>query len=116
MTKATKDYYQNNKEKIKKSNTEWAKNNPEKSKEYYLRYHRYRKYGIRQPEYDELLSKQKGVCAICKKSVPILAVDHNHETGAIRGLLCKNCNLALGFISDDINIAFSMIEYLKENQ
>ena len=57
-----------------------------------------RTYGLRPGEYAELLAKQGGKCAICRK-VPrkrYLAVDHDHATGKIRGLLCFFCNSALG--------------------
>lgn len=52
-----------------------------------------KKYGITEGQYLDLLKKQKGVCAICKKPPKInLCVDHNHSTLEIRGLLCSFCN------------------------
>ena len=68
-----------------------------------------RKYGITEAEYNEMLVSQKGVCKLCGKSESIksdtprqrgkerkLAVDHDHKTGKVRGLLCYRCNLDLG--------------------
>jgi hypothetical protein len=54
-------------------------------------------------EYARRLQEQGGVCAICKlpPGEKQLAVDHDHETGEIRGLLCNDCNLGLGFFRDD---------------
>jgi hypothetical protein len=51
-------------------------------------------YGITQAEYDRVLALQGGLCAICRKRSTdrTLAVDHNHQTGVVRGLLCKPCN------------------------
>lgn len=80
------------------------------------------KYGITKPEYDQLLKEQGGVCAICRKSetvkqggeVKSLSVDHNHQTGKIRGLLCSKCNMVLGKIND-INILANAINYLEKN-
>lgn len=74
-------------------------------------------------EYESLLVKQGGVCAICckhetatrKGRVKRLAVDHNHETGAVRGLLCQNCNTLLGKGLDSIAILTLAIEYLKRH-
>lgn len=60
-----------------------------------------RKYGITLAEYDQMLEEQHGVCAICGGADPSgrrLAVDHDHETGKVRGLLCTSCNTRLGFL------------------
>lgn len=57
------------------------------------------KFNITLEQYDKMLEKQNGVCAICGKP-PIhrkLAIDHNHKTGKIRGLLCIRCNPMLGW-------------------
>ena len=66
-------------------------------------------------EYRDLFEKQSGLCAICKKSSKInLAVDHCHETGRVRGLLCTRCNLGLGCFSDDpeqLKIAISYLSF-----
>jgi len=59
------------------------------------------RYGITREEYEALLDKQGGVCAICGngcKTGQRLAVDHCHETGRVRGLLCKSCNLHIGIL------------------
>ena len=76
-------------------------------------------YGISSVEYDEMLAKQKGCCAICGRSGPggrrrgHLVVDHNHVTGQIRGLLCHPCNTALGMFNDDSQVLVIATEYLK---
>jgi len=66
--------------------------------------HLRRKYGISPSEYDDMLAAQGGVCLLCS-SPPrppySLHVDHDHATGRIRGLLCFNCNYALGHFGDD---------------
>lgn len=61
-----------------------------------------RKYGISSAQYQELLRKQNGVCAICKcqQRYQALAVDHCHKTLRVRGLLCVNCNRGLGKFFD----------------
>jgi hypothetical protein len=83
---------------------------------------RLRKYGITQEEYDSRLRAQCGVCAICKQSEKCkagngrtkqLSVDHDHETGDIRGLLCDLCNRALGMMGDDPDRLAAAVEYLK---
>jgi len=80
--------------------------------------HLQRKYGITQKEYDEILKSQGGVCAVCGKINVVrgkpanLAVDHNHETGQIRGLLCNRCNFNLNWIENKMNLARALFEYL----
>lgn len=90
-----------------------------------LRRQKYRlkyRYGISQDEYNDLFQRQGGVCAICeqpetKKSsaggVAALAVDHDHITGAVRGLLCHACNLILGNAKDDPMLLMKSIQYLQ---
>ena len=72
-------------------------------------------YGVSVEEYSALLSKQNGVCAICKRvcaSGDSLSIDHNHQTGEVRGLLCKRCNLVLGNAQESILLLESAIDYL----
>jgi hypothetical protein len=66
-------------------------------------------------DYLALKDLQGDVCAICGKerTERFWSVDHNHETGSVRGLLCQNCNALLGMAKDDIRVLQSAIEYLK---
>ena len=77
-----------------------------------------RTYGITAAEYDTRLRAQRGRCAVCRdkcSSGRRLAVDHNHETGAIRGLLCGRCNPMLGYARDDVRILYRAAKYLRKN-
>lgn len=72
------------------------------------------KYGITKEQYDALLTKQSGRCKICESQLGCdLRVDHNHETGEIRGLLCPNCNSGLGLFKEDPQRLENAIAYLK---
>jgi Recombination endonuclease VII len=72
-----------------------------------------RRYGISPAEYDALLEKQGGACAICRKrSKGRLCVDHCHVTGMVRGLLCNECNGALGYLKDDQASLVAALAYL----
>jgi recombination endonuclease VII len=72
-----------------------------------------RLYGISVVEYDALLAKQGGVCAICRKhSKRRLCVDHCHLTGTVRGLLCDRCNLGLGYLKEDQASLVAALAYL----
>lgn len=79
-------------------------------------------YGMTIEDYDRLAESQNHVCAICGGVNPEhgrygtqfrLAVDHNHKTGAVRGLLCNRCNRALGLIKDDPALLKSALDYLS---
>ncbi|MFI9581798.1 endonuclease VII domain-containing protein [Streptomyces sp. NPDC052236] len=73
-----------------------------------------RKYGITMAERDEMISAQMGVCSICL-AAPAVHVDHCHETGRVRGVLCFNCNSAIGVLGDDPDIIRRAIAYLEGN-
>lgn len=70
-------------------------------------------YGITVEAYDALFVAQDGKCAICRgDGTRALAVDHCHETGLIRGLLCDSCNNGLGRFRDDADLLLRAAEYL----
>lgn len=81
------------------------------------------RYGITLKDYDELLQKQNGKCAICQQieikknqhGLVSLAVDHDHKTGKVRGLLCSKCNCLLGYAKDSIINLKKAIDYLIKN-
>lgn len=77
-------------------------------------------YGLSIEDYDRMLEKQGGGCAICGTTVPsertrYFTVDHCHTTGKIRGLLCTKCNRGLGLFNDHIQRIQDAAEYLKRS-
>ena len=74
-----------------------------------------RDYGLTKESYLEMLKSQNGVCAICcnPEKKRRLAVDHCHNTGKIRGLLCTRCNTSIGRFNDDVELLQKAIDYLK---
>ena len=90
---------------------EYYKKNPDKAHQRNLKTF----YGITKQEYQEMYERQGGVCACCEKKAR-LSVDHCHKTGKVRGLLCTNCNLALGHCKDDPQILLNLIEFLKQEK
>lgn len=100
-----------NRKKHNKSQLKWAHSNFDKRKDRDLR----SKYKISLDEYNSKLEAQMGVCAICAdppKEDLMLAVDHNHATGKVRGLLCGPCNRGLGQFKEDKTILNKVIGYL----
>jgi hypothetical protein len=97
----------------KASVAKWRKEHPE-----VIYASNLKRYGITLADYDQMLKRQKGVCAICKKPETHsrqrrLSVDHNHETGEVRGLLCARCNRALGMFNDNPDLLRSAARYLR---
>lgn len=85
--------------------------------------HTLKKYGLTEFEYRKLVQRQGGKCAICYvEPAPYnghkrgFHVDHDHETGYVRGLLCGNCNSALGHLKDNIESLASAIQYLVRSK
>ena len=80
-----------------------------------------RNYGLTFEEFEAMLSDQDNCCAICKSTNPLgrhkrFNVDHHNKTGNVRGLLCSNCNTALGLVNDNIHTLKSMIQYLESHE
>lgn len=84
---------------------------------------RERKFGVSAEKYIAMLVAQDGKCAVCRQietatrygKVKTLAVDHDHETGEVRGLLCVQCNTAIGKFKDDRNLLLSAVRYLDKH-
>lgn len=76
------------------------------------------RFGITLEDYNKMLEEQKGLCLICDNPLSYnghkLAVDHDHDTGKIRGLLCKACNFGIGHFKDNINLLAKAINYLEK--
>lgn len=125
------EYYLANKEKFAARDKAWREANPERAKEnrrrsylknkeqnlaYSTMYNRKRRYGVTDEEYQTLLIKQNGVCAICSKTCTRqLALDHDHDTGKVRGLLCNSCNRGLGYFKDSQVLLGNARDYLIEH-
>lgn len=86
--------------------------NPGKVREWNKRNVLRSKYGLSEQQYHEMLIAQDGLCGACYAE-PATHVDHDHETGAVRGLLCSPCNLALGLFHEDIERLEGAVLYLK---
>ena len=79
------------------------------------RKHNLKQYGLTLDQYMELVEKQANRCAICgKKDQHALCVDHDHKTNQIRGLLCRQCNRALGSFLEDPVLLIKAAQYLKD--
>ena len=94
----------------------WSKLHPESHRQYKRNYRLKNIYKISQEELDALIKAQYGKCAICKKEPKIgvlLHIDHDHQTGKVRGLLCHKCNSVLGLSNDNLDVLREAVKYLE---
>lgn len=122
------DKYARDGEKIRKHHQEYRKNNVdylrqkdrekrERNKKNGVTSARHRKamYGLSPQEFDRLYKECGGLCTICRELNDrrlLLEVDHDHESGVIRGLLCGPCNRAIGLFHDRPELLISALNYL----
>jgi len=93
---------------------QWATANPDKRRAQKYRH----RYGLTVEQYNSTLKEQNDRCAICQRlnyenSEQFFLVDHNHTTGEVLGLLCRNCNTAIGLLQDDHQIVGQAAYYLR---
>ena len=134
----SKAYYEKNKEELRAKNKVYREKNKERLKAYreknkekiraYTKKYKEkhyanqlkRLYGIGLHEYNLMLTEQKGKCACCgihrNELTRNFAVDHDHDTGLIRGLLCGNCNTAIGKLGDNIEGLMRALNYLEKHE
>ncbi len=143
-----KQYYVDNKEKICERTNEYRKKNLDYYKDYHKEYNLVhgkalrvknrdkmsfskkksmlkKKFGLSIEQYEDILLKQDGVCAICFRPElssnrisgrpDSLCVDHNHKTGKMRGLLCRRCNRSIGLFDDSPELLIQAFRYLMEH-
>ena len=105
------------------SSKAWRAENPEEhriyNKNYYNKYPERaiaRRHGMTENDYKEMLAAQDGVCAICGllPNNKRLFIDHSHETGEVRGMLCNHCNFMLGFALDNAKTLRRGADYLEK--
>lgn len=122
-----REYYKKRKTELDAYKKEWLEKNPEKSIEYSKKYNdkttekrrqyqRKHLYGLTHEQFEEMLKQQDNKCALCSKSFDEtkVFVDHCHNVGNVRGLLCPSCNTALGLIKDDLGWLSKAKKYLTE--
>ena len=113
-------YKYNHSEAGKEAQRKYDTANPEKVKLKNRRCKLKRAYGISIEDYDSMLLLQEGKCAICGstdsgKKDNTFSIDHDHNTGKVRSLLCSNCNFVLGLVGDNISILQKSIDYIKKH-
>jgi|688.fasta_scaffold494711_2 hypothetical protein len=106
-------------DEIKSKTSEYKKANIDKQSKYAYAY-TLKKYGMTFDDYNKMFEEQNGCCASCGDHQILftkrLVVDHNHETGKVRALLCSNCNTALGLLKENEERILSLLEYNRKHK
>lgn len=125
-----KEYRAENRERIAAVAKQWYENGGREKQALYTKKHyqerkarykeskrlyRFTQYGINEKDFLKMSRKQEGRCGICNKVPDTLCIDHNHDTGQVRGLLCRKCNSAIGKLYDDPEIILNAYYYLVNN-
>lgn len=109
-------WHAKNKNTINANRNTQASRDPQQRRAYSLK----KLYGITLREYDIMANQQNNLCAICQRPPSgkgchaVLAVDHDHKSGKVRGLLCAGCNKLLGYAKDNASVLQNAILYLGD--
>lgn len=117
MDRKNRKYRIKNKDEINRKKREKNKNPEEKKKTKFKKIKKI--YGLEKKDYYKLADDQNRMCPICKRAFDKanrIVVDHDHETGLTRGLLCASCNLLLGHAAESIERLSSAIDYLNKHK
>lgn len=109
----TRQYAQANKSRRNERLREWRRVNPEAARQKDLRARLMRKYGLTPREVEEMRLAQDGRCLLCDSAERELVVDHAHDSGLVRGLLCRSCNTIVGQVEIAPMLVGRLVEYLR---
>jgi len=114
VREAARKYREANREKINECQRKEYALHPERPRRAKLK----RKYNLTPEEYELLVARQDGACAICERPLggKGLVVDHDHITEVVRGLLCGNCNRAMGYLRDNPALLRRAADYLERRR
>ena len=109
----------------RKAMAAWRKRQPREKIVALNNAHTVKRYGITVADYNRMLVEQNGVCKVCRRhetkktnkgTVRRLSIDHCHDTGKVRGLLCHTCNVAIGYAGNDPARLRAAADYLERSK
>jgi hypothetical protein len=123
VNRTNKRYYLKNHEDTLDYMKTWRENNATEFKRGYQDARMRKRYGITLEDYERMMVEQGGGCAICgltenqwKNAPTKLCVDHDHDSGLVRGLLCRRCNVGLGALGDSEEGLERALAYLRRGR
>jgi hypothetical protein len=114
VAKSKKNYAFRNWEAIRKHRREYMAGRKVEATEYRRRWNLAKRYGITIDQFTEMLDSQGGRCAVCGAEGGRQVVDHDHETGMVRGILCVRCNVSIGGLGDSVEGLMLAVRYLEK--
>jgi len=114
VAKSKKNYAFRNWEAIRKHRREYMATRKVEAAEYRRRWNLSKRYRITIDQFTELLESQEGKCAVCGTRDGRQVVDHDHDTGKVRGILCVRCNVSIGGLGDTVNGLMRAVRYLEK--
>lgn len=113
--KRSKKYREEHPDKIKQMRQNYKEIRKTKRYDADWRFHLKKRYKLTEEQYKKMYDEQNGKCLICEKKEDFrkLCVDHSHKNKRVRGLLCKECNFAIGIFKDDVSLLQNAINYLR---
>lgn len=113
-----KEYRRKHRAACRRRTREWYANNTEKAALSARRYYLKKTFGLTPEDYEAMAAQQQGKCAICggEPNRKYLSVDHCHDSGEVRGLLCETCNTGLGHFQNDPRLMRTAIGYLARHK
>jgi hypothetical protein len=111
----SRNWYAKNKDRYKDYTRKWREKNIQRARELGLSNQRWRKYRITDEQYTAMKEASAGLCAICGQAAKRLCIDHDHQSGRVRDLLCGQCNAGLGNFRENPATLSAAIEYLQRH-
>lgn len=114
-----KAYYEANRDQVLARQAQYGREKATEIRRYQRAYRLRKTYGMTVADYDRMFAAQGGVCAICHQPEPVVAslpVDHDHNTGRVRALLCTPCNTALGLTGEEPARLRALADYLETHR
>lgn len=113
VAESKRRYMMRNRDAIRAHRKAYMEAHKVEAAEYRRRWNLAKRYGITLEQYAEMWSRQGGLCGVCQKSHRRMVVDHDHDTGAVRGILCHRCNICLGGLGDNLGGVMRVVRYLS---
>lgn len=111
---AKKNYAIRNWEAIREHRRRYMASRKVEASEYRRRWNLAKRYGLTIDQFTEILDSQGGCCAVCGAKEVRQVVDHDHETGMVRGILCVRCNVSIGGLGDTVDGVMRALKYLEK--
>lgn len=108
------EWRERNRSHLRKTAIDYYYRNRDHIRDLFLR----KRFGITSDQFDRMLRRQKGVCGLCKgpPGARQFAVDHDHVSGSVRGLLCRGCNVGIGNLKDDPKLLEKAAGYIRKHR